>query len=152
MRLGLFVQLLQAGQKTGLEADLGRAVMIGMPRFPIRQDHDARPQVANLNSQAHAHADGIFQTRIGKTQIAAPGQTHRAGGGVRFLQTNLGRSAAAHVAGRKIQHAGAIALLGHADQRAAAGLLHIIGVSGDGENIERLFDGRRSGVYFLPHA
>ena len=72
MRLAFFGKLLQASEKTGFEADLGRTIMIGMPRFPIRQDHHARPQVADLNGERHAHADGVFQARVRKPQIATP--------------------------------------------------------------------------------
>ena len=57
-------------------------------------------------------------------------------GGFAFGHANLGRAARAHIAGGQIQHAGAIARLGHADQRAAAGLLHVVGVRGDGQYVE----------------
>ena len=48
----------------------------------------------------------------------------------------LGRAARAHVAGGQVEHAGAVARLRHADQRAAAGLLDIVGMRRDRENVE----------------
>ena len=53
-----------------------------------------------------------------------------------FGHADFRRSARAHVAGRQIQHAGAVAGFGHADQRAAAGLFHVVGVGGDGQYVE----------------
>ena len=44
-----FVQLLQSGQKAGFKADLRGAVVVGMARLPIRQNHHARAQFANLS-------------------------------------------------------------------------------------------------------
>src|SRR5437763_1088900 len=43
----------------------------------------------------------------------------------------LGRSARAHIARGQVQHASAIAHLGHLDERAAAGLLHVVGMRRD---------------------
>ena len=94
----------------------------------------------------------VFSRRAsGRRRLPRQARRIALGRRFRFFQTDLGRSAAAHVAGGEIQHAGAIALLGHADQGAAASLLDIVRVRGDGENVERLFDGRRSGVDLLPH-
>ena len=58
-------------------------------------------------------------------------------GASRLARTICGTAARAHFALRQIEDAGAMASLRHLEQRAAAGLLHIVAVRGDGQNIER---------------
>ena len=80
-------------------------------------------------------ADGVLQARVREVQVAAPAEPHVPRRRFGFRHALLGRAARAHVAGRQIQHAGAVAPLRHADQRAAAGLLDIVGMRRDGQNV-----------------
>src|SRR5438477_8604799 len=123
MRFSLLVQLLEAGQKAGLESDFGRAVVIRMTRLPVRQDHHARFERAYLNRKAHPYADRVLKARIGKAHVAAPRELHAAASGIRFLQPCLGSTASPHVARGEIEHTGAITCFRHSDEAASAGLL-----------------------------
>ena len=86
--------------------------------------------------QGHAGGDVVFQARVRHAQVSAPAQQQVFGGGFGFGDALLGRAARAHVAGRQVQRAGAVAHLGHADERPAAGLLDIVGVGGDRQDVE----------------
>ena len=54
VRLGVFVQLLQPGQEAGFVAHFAGAVVVRVARLPVRQDHHARLQLADLHRQRHA--------------------------------------------------------------------------------------------------
>ena len=55
----------------------------------------------------------------------------------RFFDAEFGCAAAAHIACGEIKNTGAIAHFDHADECAATGLFHIVGMGGDGEDVER---------------
>jgi len=55
-----------------LPAHLGGAVVIRMPSLPIRQDHDARPELAYLHRQGHAGGNGVLEARIGEASAYVP--------------------------------------------------------------------------------
>ena len=54
-----------------------------------------------------------------------------------FCGALLGGAARSHLALGEVEDAGAMAVLGHLEEGAAAGLLHVVAVGGDGEDIER---------------
>ena len=61
-----------------------------------------------------------------------------AAGLMRLVDAQLRRTARPHVARREIENSGAIAHLGHAEQRSTTGLLDIVRVGRNREDIERL--------------
>src|SRR5579871_2901641 len=69
-------------------------------------------------------------------QVAAPGELEMAASNFRLGHALFGRASRAHIAGCEIQYARAVAHFSHAQQSAAASLLHIIRVGGDGEDVQ----------------
>jgi hypothetical protein len=57
-----------------------------------------------------------------------------------FGDPNFRRPARPHIARGQVDDAGSVSGFGHPKQRAAAGLFHIVGMSGYGEEIEHLFN------------
>ena len=123
-------------RKHASDADLRAAVVVRMAPLPVGQNHHARLQLADLHRHGHARAERVFQPRVRHVHVAAPVQPHVLAGRLRFCHALLGRAARAHVAGRQVEHAGAVSHLGHADQGAAAGLLHIVGMRRDRQNVQ----------------
>ena len=79
----------------------------------------------------------VFSRRAsGKCRLPRHCEQHVLGGDLGFGDALFGRAARAHVAGGEIEHAGAVARFGHADEGAAAGLLHVVGVGGDGQDVQ----------------
>src|ERR1035441_2582756 len=74
--LGGFVELAESGEETGLETDFASAVVVGVARLPIRQDDDARFELANFDGQGHAGGEGVFQAGVGEVEVIAPLQEH----------------------------------------------------------------------------
>ena len=70
-------------------------------------------------------------------QILAVGHFEDFGRIAGFRHADLGRSAGPHIAGGQVDDAGPVSGFRHPQQRAAAGLFHIVRMSGYGEQIER---------------
>src|SRR5438552_2828632 len=58
------------------------------------------------------------------------------GGPGSFLDSRFGTAAGAHFAGSEVEDACFVALLRGFEQRAAAGQLDVVGMRGDGEDVE----------------
>jgi hypothetical protein len=89
VRLGILVQFLQPRQEAGFVAKLAGAIVVRMSPFPIRQDHHAGAQFADLDGQGHPRADGVLQPRSREPQIAAPLQAKVLGGRLSLLCLSL---------------------------------------------------------------
>ena len=63
VRLGVLVELLQPGQEAGLEAHLAAAVMIGMARLPVGQNHHARLAARGSSRPASCAPSMVFSRR-----------------------------------------------------------------------------------------
>lgn len=111
--------------------------MIGVARLPVRDDHDARPQMPDLSRDGHARGDAVVQARVGKTEVAAPRHLENPRGLLGFRHADLRGTARSHVARGQIHDAGAIAHPGHFEQGSAARLLDIVRMRGDGQYVQR---------------
>lgn len=80
----------------------------------------------------HAH----FELRVGQTQVFPMLDAQHARGCRCFPAANLNRAACPHFAFGKIEDSDAVSAAYHLDQRAAASQLHIVGMSGYGEQVE----------------
>ena len=67
--------------------------------------------------------------------LSAMRQFQDRGCGLRFFNPCLPIAAAAHFAGSQIDHPAAVAGFGHSQQRASAGLLDVIGMRRDCEQV-----------------
>jgi hypothetical protein len=63
-------------------------------------------------------------------QVPAEAEHHVPGGDGAFFYALFGRPAAAHIAGRQVDDARFVTHFGEANQRAAAGLFHVVRVRG----------------------
>src|SRR5713226_1051411 len=109
-----------------------------MPSLPIGQDHDARPSLADYGRDFQTVLPGVFHAAVGNVEGSPPTYTQDSGRIAGFAGAVVGRAARTHLALGQVKDAGAVSELGHLEQRAAAGLLYIVAVSGDGQDIERL--------------
>ena len=137
VRLRVVVQLPQPGQEAGLVADLAGAVVVRVPACPIRQDDDARPQCRESwpppSGAPPACSPGARRACAGSRARRAAGAGPPSAASSRRVS---GDPARPHVARRQVQHARAVAHLGHLDQRAAAGLLDVVRMSRDGQHVD----------------
>ena len=62
------------------------SVVVRMPRFPVRQNHHARPPRANLLGERHPRRQRVLQLRIGKAEISTVGQAHLFARRIRLAQ------------------------------------------------------------------
>jgi len=129
-------ELLEPGEEASFVAERGGVIVIGVARFPIRKDYRVRAQIANDLREAQFILTRGLHVRVGDAEISTPGnfQDFRGEGG--FFRAGFGGAARAHLAGGEIQDAGLVALLSHFDQRAPAGEFDVVGMRGDGENVE----------------
>ena len=79
---------------------------------------------------------GWLHVGIGNVNGATPGNFQDFCGEGGFFGANFGSAAGAHFAGGEIEDAGFVAALRHFEERAAAGEFDVIGMGGDGEQIE----------------
>ncbi len=110
--------------------------MIGMPSLPIRKNHHARTHLADYACHFKPILPGIFDAAIGNIESAPPACAENPcciGG---LAGAILCRAACAQLALRQIENAGPLTALRHLQQRATAGLLYIVTVCGNGENVE----------------
>ena len=93
--------------------------------------------------------DAIFERvcngAVGQVERLAPAHAENARGFFGFARTFFGGAAGSGFALGQIENGGAQAARGHAQQGAAAGLLHVVAMSGDGQHIGRLHIGIVSG-------
>src|SRR5271166_1362115 len=107
-----------------------------MASLPVRQNHYARASLADHARNFQAIFPGIFDAAIGNIECAAPpyAKNRRCIRG--FLRPILSCAAGTHFTLRQIEDAGALAALRGFQQRPAAGLLYVITVRGDGQDVE----------------
>src|SRR5437588_8021085 len=108
-----------------------------MAALPIGKNHHSRLALAKYRGYLEPILPGVLDASVRNIEGAAPAYLENGGGGIGLASAISGAAARAHFALRQIEDAGAMASLRHLEQRAAAGLLHIVAVRGDGQNIER---------------
>ena len=107
-----------------------------MPSLPVRQNHHARPRLADHARYFQPVLPGVFDAAVGNIERPPPARAENSRRVRRLARAIFGGAARAHFALRQIENAGALAALGHLQQRAAAGLLHVVAVRGNGQNVE----------------
>src|ERR1700682_95341 len=113
-----------------------------MPALPVRQDHDARERLADYGRNLQPVLPCVLHATVRNAEGPTPTYTQDSGGIIRFTGAIVGSAARAHLAWGQVEHAGAVSKLSHLEQRATTGLLHVVAVSGDGEDIKRLTGGK----------
>ncbi len=108
-----------------------------MASLPVGKNHHAGPLLAQHARYLQAVLPGVFNPAIGDVQRTTPCDVQdacRFGG---LTCAVIGCAAGAHLSARKIENPSAMPQLRHLQQRAAAGLLGIVAVSGNRENVQR---------------
>src|SRR5207248_1402428 len=122
--------------KTCFVAHNGAGVVVRMSAFPIRKDDHARPLLTDNARDLQAVLPGVFHAAVGDIEGIPPA-------GFEYLRRHFSFIFAVDCAAtssqltlRQVEDAGALALLRSFEERAAAGLLNVVAMSGDCENIQ----------------
>ena len=106
-----------------------------MARLPVGQNDDARAEQAEDADDGDAVFEGVFDGAVGQVERLAPADAEDAGGFIGFARALVGGAAGSGFALGQIENGGAQAARRHAQQGSAAGLFHVVAVSGNGQNI-----------------
>ena len=80
--------------------------------------------------------EGVLHPAIGNIERPAPSNAQNLARVFGFTRAVFHGAARSHLTAREIEDGGGAAHLRHLQQRAAAGLLHIVAVRGDGKNVD----------------
>ena len=134
--LGRGVELGEAGEEARIAHELRRHPVIRVPSARCRCDHHARLERTDALGEREARVRRVGDAGVGQVEVLAQRHAHHARRRVRFAFADLGRAARAHLAGREVDDADALAALGVRDQRAAADEFDVIAVRTDGQQVE----------------
>ena len=111
-------------------------VVIRMARFPIGKNDGPRLQSSDLDRELLTVLDPVDRAWCRGNRILLRWDSFRIAAAASASSMRVsGVAAAAHLAGREIDDARPISRFGHAEQSAAAGLLHIVRMRRDGQQI-----------------
>src|ERR1700722_16641780 len=115
--------------------------MIRMPPFPVGQYYDPGPSFANDRGYLQAVLVSIFDTPIGNIERSPPTcfQNLRRIGS--FAGAVVGAAPRPHLTLGQVEDSRALAMLRPFQQRAATGLLHVVAVRRDRQDVEGLARG-----------
>src|SRR5439155_4354257 len=136
-RVGLTgsLHLRQAADKAGFVAQGGAGVVVGVAALPVRKDNDARTQPAKHRSYLQAVLISVLDIAIRKVEGFAVGDIEDACSSRGLCGTMGSGAPGAGFALSKVEDAGAPAVGVHGEERASAGLFHVVAVRGNGENV-----------------
>ncbi len=109
--------------------------MVRVPALPVGQDHHAGAQLTQHADDLQAVLPGVFHATVGQIERLTPAHFEDARSGVGLGGALRGRAAGAGFALRQVEDPGFQPERAHFEQRAAAGLLHIVTMGGDGEDV-----------------
>jgi hypothetical protein len=109
-----------------------------MPPFPVRQNDHAGTRLADHSSDLETILPGIFDAAVGKIECTAPRDAQDSCRILCLARAVVDGSASSHLSLSEIEDSSALAALRSFQQSAAAGLLDIITMGSDGENVESL--------------
>jgi hypothetical protein len=117
-----------------------------MPADGVREDHDARAEVADQFDHDLPGFVRVEQPRVRQPGVAPFRDAHQGRRADRLFGAQAARAMRARLAPREIYDAGPVALFGRLDQRAAAGQFDVIGVGAEGGDRRSWPAGRRPAV------
>jgi hypothetical protein len=140
--LGVELEAGEARGEAGFVAQGGGGVVVGMAALPVGEDHDAGAEAAQDSGDLEAIFLGVLDVAVGEVEGFAMGDAEDGGGVGGFGSALGGGATGSGLSAGEIEDAGAPAE-GLLDQKgAAAGLLDVIAMCGDGKDIERTCMGR----------
>ena len=110
--------------------------MIRMPPLPIRQNDHPRPRLTNHARHLQPVLPSILNATVRDVECPPPTHTQNLGSVGGFARAVFRRAARPHLTLRQVEDAGALPALRGFQERTAAGLLDVVAVRGDGQNVE----------------
>src|SRR5208337_3959542 len=132
---GAEVELGQSGDERGFVAEQGSGGVVGMSRLPIGKNQHARAQFANDARDLDAIFEGVLDAAVGNVERVPPTDFEDARRLLGLAGALLDGAARAHLALREVENGSAAPALSHLEQRAAAGLLDVVAVGGNGKDV-----------------
>src|SRR6516164_7264998 len=115
--------------------------MIRMPALPVRKNYYAGPRLANDGRNLKTILPGVLNASVGNIEGAAPDYAENLRSIIRLALPVFGRAARAHLAAREVENTRPLPLLRSFEHSTAAGLLDVITMSSDGQNVEGVLRG-----------
>ena len=112
--------------------------MIWMPPLPVGQNDHPRPRLPNHGGDLQPVLVGVLDAAVRNVERAPPTHAQNLGRVIGFARAIFRRAPRPHLALRQVEDARALAALRGLQQRAAAGLLYVVAVRGDGQDVQRL--------------
>ena len=109
--------------------------MVGMACLPVGKNHHARAQKPEHAHDLQAVFKGVLDVAVGQIEGPPPAHTQNPRRLAGFAGAVFCGAARPGFAAREIQDRSAQSARRHAQQSAAAGLFHIVAMSGDGQDI-----------------
>src|ERR1035438_10394762 len=109
--------------------------MIGMTGLPIRKNQHAWAQLTNDTRDLDPVAKGVLDTPIRNIERSAPTDFEDTRCLVGLTRPVLNAAARAHLALREVEDGSAVSALRHLEQRAAASLLDVVAMRGNGQDV-----------------
>jgi len=135
----------EAREVAGVARQLGREPMVGVASDGEGQDDGPGPEPADEGDDASPVLVGVVQVRIGQSRVGPRVHAQGARGGGRFVGAFFGRPPATRLARNEVQYPDRVSLADGEREGPAARQLGVVGMGGDGEEVE-LHIGLRAGV------
>ena len=116
--------------------------MVRMPPLPVGQNDHPRPRLPNHASDFQSVLPSVLDPTVRDVERSPPDHAQNLRGIVGLAGAVFGRAARAHLALRQVENARALPALRGFQQRPAAGLLDIVAVRGNGQDVQRFGVGR----------
>jgi len=126
----------QAGDESCFETEIGSGVVIGMAAFPVGKDDRVRLEFAEDFGDGNFLFVGDGETGVGEAEVAADFHAENFRGDCGFAEASFRSATRAGFTAGKVENASAISCLRHFENSAAAGEFDVVGMGGDGEQVE----------------
>src|SRR6266542_741348 len=130
------IQLRQPAKKACLISQLRSSVVVWVSSFPVGENHHARTRLPDHARNLQTVFPIVLHAAVGNIQRMPPGNALDSRCFLCLSRPIFGGSARPHLALRQVEDASALSALGHLEQRPAAGLLNVITVRGNSQNIQ----------------
>jgi len=125
----------EAGEKASFVTERGDDGVIGMARLAVGKNNDAGAQLSQHAHDFQAIFKGVGDGAVGQVERLTPANAEQSRGLVGFAGAIFGGAAGSGFTLGEIENGGAQTARRHAQEGAAAGLLHIVAVGGYSENV-----------------
>src|SRR5664279_135690 len=106
-----------------------------MTRLPVGKNQHARAQLTNDARDLDPIAKGVLDPAVGNIERSPPTDFQDARCLIGLTRPVVNAAAGAHLALREIEDGSAVSALRHLEQRAAAGLLDVVAMGGNGQDV-----------------